>query len=189
MPNGAGTPAGKGLDSMIYFSRNQLYDTTHINWPALTDTTFNNFTPDYVLPGGSLPPPLTTSNYTVGYAPGDYTMPGWTSSRNSPRRGVLVVGGDLTMSDNTHWDGVLLVGGRLLFGPFADEVIIDGQIITGLNYFKTTPVAVSANVIPRSGNLGDFRIAWSWCYATVAAQSLSGFAPVRQAWTDAWALY
>ena len=187
---GVGAPNGKGLD-LIYSNRDQLYDTTHINWPAVTDSTFANFTPDYVLPGGTLPPATLThpSNYTVGYAAGSYTLMGWSNSAYNPRRGVLVVGGNLTMNNNTHWDGVILVGGQLIIPTGATQVIIDGQIVTGLNYYHSNPVLVSANQIPRTPDKDQFRIAWSWCYSQIAAQSLSGFAPVRRAWTDAWALY
>lgn len=184
---GVSAPFG-GVDSLTT-TRSQLYDSTHINWVSLSDTTYANFTPDYLLPPGPLQPPGPTTNYLVGYAPGDYTMAGWAVSKSSPRKGVLVVGGNLTMQNDTHWDGVILVGGRLIIAGGATSMIIDGQIITGLNTQLPSPPVVTANVIPRSASLGDFRIAWSWCYATIAAESLSGFAGVRRAWTDGWALY
>lgn len=189
-------PDGEGTNGMETFgSVSALYDSTHINWVMLTDTTAVNFTPDYELPSGSLPA-YGGSAYPVGYAKGDLTIPPSTMGSNwailAGIRGVLVVRGNLTLADRAHWDGVIVVGGRVIV---LGQYVIHGMIITGLNtQLPGGAGSVPPNAIPRTSTTpptfgATHAFQWYYCYVKLGAEALSGMVPVRRAWTDGWALY
>lgn len=184
---------GEGVNGINYVATWQaLYDSTHINWPLLVDTAASDFFPDYLIPGGTLPPYNGTS-YLVGLVLGNDTIPtstmggGWATAAGI--RGVLVVTGDLTLADQAHWDGVIVVGGRVIV---LGRYVIHGMIITGLN--RSLGQAVAANSIPRVSSTpptagATHAFQWYYCYPQVSADALSGMVPIQRAWTDGWALY
>ena len=194
--NAGRTIGGDGVDSSLA-SQASLYDSTRINWQALVDdTAFINFTPDIIIPPGSLPAATGSgvpASFPLIYAPGNLNLTALSSGtyQSMSRKGILVVGGDLTLPDYTHWDGVILVGGRLnIGGGSGNDFIIDGMVITGLNTRLSPPSAVGKNPMPETNaSTSTSRLAWSWCWVQVASNSLSGFSPVRRFWTDGWALY
>lgn len=188
---GAPWPGGEGTNGMETFgSWSQLYDSTHIDWPAITDTSSLSFTPDWMQVGsGTISQPYAGSAYPVGLVRGDATIP---ASNQSPWesaagiRGVLVVTGNLTMTDRAHWDGIILVGGQLIAN---NQFVIHGAIITGLNRAAVPPVAVPANNVIRTNAVSTHTVRWYYCYTKLGADALSGMVPMRRVWTDGWALY
>jgi len=162
-------PAGIGIETW-YPSWSNLYDSTHIDWTSLTS---GNFIPDYTVPPGPWPP-LMSSNYLVGYANGDVTIPA------GQRRGMLVATGNVTLAPGAHWDGIILAGGVLYQ---AGPAIVHGMVVTGLNLALGQPVAMDS-IQP-----GSTLVQWTWCYTQSSINSLSALVPIRNAWADTWTTY
>ena len=163
-------PAGIGVET-DYPSWSNLYDSTHIDWTALTS---GNFIPDYTVPPGPWPPVMNT-NYLVGYAAGDVTIPA------GQRRGLLVATGNVTLAPSAHWDGIILAGGVLY--PNAAGAIVHGMVVTGLNLALGQPVA------PDTVQPGTALVQWTWCYTQSSINSLSALVPLSNAWADTWTTY
>lgn len=155
-----------------------LYDSTHIDWPAVLA---GNFTPDYV--GASGLPATGNSDWQVGFIQGNVTIPANTSY--APRVGILVVTGDVTMADNSWWAGIIIAGGRIIgTGTF----LVQGYAITGLN------CAVGGACIPNSfakygGSTLIREVRWSTCGAVLGIQALATMGPVKNTFMDNWAGY
>ncbi|HTX65269.1 MAG TPA: hypothetical protein VMD31_05835 [Opitutaceae bacterium] len=169
------TPQGypSGLEP-AYSSWSPLYDSTHVDWASLLA---GNFVPDYTIPPASYPP--YSNNYQVGYVLGNATLP------IGQRRGVLVVQGDVTVVNGTHWDGIILAGGRLTASPANANFFIHGMIVTGLNIAINGPASVLPNQLQR----GSTNIQWTWCYTQSSINSLAALAPISNAWVDIWSTY
>lgn len=149
-------------------------DSTHIDWASLLA---GNFVPDYTIPPGPWPTPGST-NYLVGFANGDVTIP----SSSSGRRGMLVVTGNVFVN-GSHWDGIIIAGGRLdtpSSNPNANYTI-HGMLITGLN-----GPGVPVNQIRRGGSRS---IKWTWCYTQSTVNALSSMVPIKNGWVDTWTTY
>lgn len=166
-----------------------LYDSTHIDWATIVA---GDFTPDYIGAGNLTQPGNTT--WGVGYVVGDLTIPGhWAfPGASGTRFGVLIVTGNVTMADNSHWDGVILAGGRLQGATAGADWIIHGYVVTGLNCAITAGVcSVPANNLYRdsqsSGNWSE--VTWSWCWAHIGIASLGIMSPVRGTFMDNWESY
>ena len=168
-PTNVLAPAGVGVETW-YPSWSNLYDSTHIDWVGLTS---GNFLPDYTVPPGPWPP-LVSSNYLVGYAPGDVTIPA------GQRRGMLVVTGNVTLAPSAHWDGIILAGGTIY--PNAGT-IVHGMVVTGLNQ------ALGQAVPPDTIQPGATNLQWTWCYTQSSVNSLSALVPLKNAWADTWTTY
>ncbi len=172
------TPDGRGVDPGPYAAWNNLYDTTHINWPSLIA---GNFLPDYTIPPGPWPAPLS-DNYIIGYAPGSVTIPASTGMR-----GMLVVAGNVTMASGAHWDGIILAGG---YFSDAQGGVVHGMVVTGLNKALTPSLPVPTDTVPVGVAAPyDARVRWSWCYAQGAVNSLASLVPMKNAWIDTWSTY
>jgi len=160
-----------------YFGYSRLYDSTHVDWAGLLA---GNFLPDYTIPPGPWPTP-GNNNYLVGYVPGDVTLPP-VPGGTPGMRGMLVVKGNLRVSDHAHWDGVILAGGYLS-APAGASYLLHGMVVTGLNR------AIGQVVPPDTVERGLRRIQWSWCYGRLAINSLSSLVPVKNGWADTWTTY
>jgi len=170
------------VDSLPFPGSTNLYDTTHIDWAGLLA---GNFTPDYTIPPGPWPAP-GGSTYSVGYVNGNVTLP---TAGPSGIRGMLVVTGNVTVVNGTHWDGIIVAGGRLIVQPAGlTNFNLHGMIITGLN----TALGQS---VPRdtltygTGLQGIPQIQWTWCYTQSAAAALSALVPMTNSWSDTWSTY
>lgn len=173
----AGTvgPPNGGVDSMTTVAK--VNDSTHIDWAKLVN---GEFTPDFYnqLPAG----PYPNSNYQTYYYPnptgGNLTIPG------NQYRGLLVVNGDLTLVNNTHWDGIIVVGGRLTTPTGSAKYTIHGTIITGLN------LALGQSVINNQVDRGNVAsIQFDWCYTRSSMISLSYLVPIKGSFVDTWQTY
>ena len=139
-----------------------------IDWAAVIG---GGFDPDYA----SLTNLTSWSSYLLA---GDTTLTDLTGN------GLLIVSGDLT-TDGLYfnWQGVLLVGGTVTFD--ADTTYARGAVISGLNH-QTGPN-------PSPGDWGvagtHIDIRYNSCHVLSAFTSLTGFAPIENAWMDNWATY
>jgi hypothetical protein len=175
-------PAPTGYPSGLEASgsASSLYDSTHVDWASIVA---GNLIPDVTIsvgaPQTSPPWPAIGANiYNVSYVPGDVTIP------TGQRRGVLVVKGNVTVQDGTHWDGIILAGGQLILSPPSlSNYNIHGMIVTGLNI--ALGQAVSQNQLQR----GSLNIQWTWCYTQSSINSLSSLAPIKNGWADTWTTY
>ena len=96
----AGAPTGN--PGILYLpSAAAVIDSTYVDWPSLIG---GNFTPDYVLPGSL----VSWNTNAVILVNGDYTTP---AGLPNPSRGILVVTGNLTLTNDVHWHGVVIAGG------------------------------------------------------------------------------
>jgi hypothetical protein len=148
-----------------------VLDSTHIDWASLLA---GDFTPDYTSPSWPI-----WSGYPIGYAAGNFTLPG------GSRVGTLVVQGDLTISANSSWGGILIVGGRVRI-PNPTGVAIRGAVISGLNNV-ITPGSVGLDTLYRSPGSATFQ--WSSCEAGWAVGALAAMSPLKNGYIDTWASY
>jgi type II secretory pathway pseudopilin PulG len=97
--------------------------------------------------------------------------------------GLLVVTGDLNISEFFFFQGIILVGGAIDFDP-GSWVVIRGLVVSGLN----EQLGINP---PRTeyGNGSYLEIQYASCYVELALAPLRGLAPVRNAWLDTWASY
>lgn len=189
------TPSGGVITQASIAS---LYDSTHIDWPAIQT---GNFTPDYIANGTNptnLPAP-GSNTWEVGYYNGDLTIPGNLTitlgppaTTITPRVGVLIVTGNVTMANNASWAGILIVGGRLIAGNSGNgNFLVQGYTITGLNCAIGGSCANnqfnrwSSTSVPATYR----EVRWSWCYTNLALQSLNVMVPVKNTFIDNWAGY
>jgi hypothetical protein len=100
--------------------------------------------------------------------------------------GLLIVTGDLTLTGSAlNWRGVVLVGGRLTIDVAAGVYgYVRGVTATGLN--AQLGMSPPANLIS-GGSLIDFD--YHRCEVQKALNAFVGFAPIRNAWIDNWAMY
>lgn len=181
-------PDGEGTNGVEYAgAASTLYDLTRIDWQ---DVVNGDFIGDIAMPGGSWPSPLN-ADYPTILATGNVTLPSSGGSYNSqPVRGVLLATGDVFVPNQTHWDGLIIAGGRLRLTSLANNYVLHGMVITGLNV--GLGFSVQADTIMRSGSSGgpgDARIRWSRCYARLAITGLASLTPIRGTWVDTWSLY
>jgi hypothetical protein len=180
-PDGEGTNGVENAGTTT-----NLYNLTRIDWQQVLN---GQFAGDIAMPGGTWPPVLNVDYPTV-VAAGNVTLPTSGASYSSqPIRGVLVATGDVTVVDNTHWDGLILAGGRLRLSG-TPNYIIHGMVVTGLNV--GVGIAVPADTLTRQGSSGGPSTAvlrWSKCYARSALANLASLTPVRGTWLDTWTLY
>lgn len=184
-PQGEGS--GGGVNGVnLLASASAVIDSTRIDWASLLE---GNFVPDYTIPGASLPA-YGASTYNVGYVIGDATIPANPSSSWNTAaglRGMLVVTGNVYLSDQAHWDGIIVAGGTVgapVGAPNADYVV-HGMVITGLNN-SVSPGSVPVNQLRRGGTR---IIRWTYCYTRASIGSLNAMVPIRNGWVDTWTTY
>lgn len=168
--SGTRSPPGGGVEYLA--SEGATIDSTHVDWAKLLA---GQFTPDYVATPPCLNSRQTSSNpFSAGFCDGNASIDG------THRYGLLVVTGNLSIANSTHWDGILIVGGRLITpsSPSASWKL-DGQVITGLN----------GGVLPNSIRRGSGRLTFSSCHTGRTVRSLSSLEPVKNAWVDNWSTY
>jgi hypothetical protein len=97
--------------------------------------------------------------------------------------GLLMVTGNLTLTGSTfNWRGIVLAGGWIVAN--AQSTYVRGTIVSGLNaQLGMSPAASQIGV----GPFHDFD--YDACEIQNALNSLIGFAPIRNAWIDNWAMY
>jgi hypothetical protein len=188
-PGPTGYPYGlEGNGTSPYASWSNLYDSTHVDWVSISA---GNLIPDVTIPVGapatSPPWPVPGANiYNVYYVPGDVTIP---SAGGSQMRGVLIVKGNVTVVNLTHWDGIILAGGRLILSPSTlTNYDIHGMIMTGLNWKLGQSIPPDSLQRGTDGN-GRPPIEWTWCYTQSSINSLSSLVPIKNGWADTWTTY
>ena len=182
-------PTGGSINSQPVDRIGALYDSTHINWPAILA---GNFTPDYTT-AASLPNPSNSTPWSVGYINGDLTIP-YSSPAGVPRRGVLIVTGNLTLGDGAYWAGLLIVGGQIIPATSTSNFLVEGATYTGMNCYNLGGKDCTA-VVPKNSwdkytlgsNYREFR--WSYCFVQAAISSLSTMVPIKNTFIDNWAGY
>jgi hypothetical protein len=166
-------------------------DSTHIDWASLLA---GNFTPDSTLTPGSTAgwPAGGSCIYRTWYVPGDAVIPAIPGGPyGSGIRGLLVVKGNVTVSDGAHWDGVIVAGGSLKGATSSANYLIHGMVVTGLSLLSpgTDPGRNSvATQVPLSSGYAA-HIQWTWCYTMGAIGSLFYLVPVKNSWVDTWSTY
>jgi hypothetical protein len=166
-------------------------DSTHVDWASLLA---GNFTPDSTLtPSSTLGWPAGGScTYQTWYVPGDAIIPAIPGGPyGNGIRGLLVVKGNVTLSDGAHWDGVIVAGGRLKGATPTANYLIHGMAVTGLSLLSpgTNPGPDSVATTPALAAGYAAHIQWTWCYTKGAIGSLSYLVPVKNAWVDTWSTY
>ncbi len=172
-------------------TRSAALDSTHVDWTSLLQ---GNFTPDSLLPVGSTTgwPVGGSCTYLTWYVPGDAIIPPIPGGPyGNGIRGLLVVKGNVTVSDGAHWDGVIVAGGRLRAASGTANYLIHGMVVTGLSQLTsgTDPGRDSVATQPALAGGYAAHIQWTWCYTVGAIGSLSFLVPVRNAWVDIWSTY
>jgi len=163
-------PTGEGTNGMELLGNSMtVVDSTYIDWPALVA---GQFTPDYY---GSLPA-AGNNTYQTHYYTGSVTIP------SGQRRGMLVTLGDVTLANNSHWDGIIVAGGRLIATPA--NYTVHGMVITGLNLSRG--ITVGRNQIRRGSNKV---IRWDYCYTVASVNSLAFLVPLSGTYMDVWKTY
>lgn len=139
-----------------------------IDWAAVVG---GGFDPDYT----SL---TDLSSWSMYLLTGDRTV------TDLAGNGLLMVTGDLTISGMyLNWQGVVLVGGTILFE--ADTSYVRGAVVTGLNH----QIGMNPTVGVWGPDSTHIDIRYNSCYVRSASTSLTGFAPIENAWLDNWATY
>lgn len=161
-----------------YMSASEAIDTTRIDWQALVN---GQFTPDFT---GTLPA-NGNAQYQSHYFTGNVTIPSGT------RRGLLVALGNVTLANNSHWDGIIVAGGRLDAGVNGNYCV-HGMVISGLNIALGSSVPV--NQVRRGNNgsascINNKVISWDYCYAKASIASLNYLVPIAGTFTDSWDTY
>ncbi len=144
-----------------------------IDWPAIISGKGMDF--DVVVPDS--PWPNNFDDWPVIFVD---NRGGPTFDLPSSGRGLLIVGGDITIGGNTDWDGVIMVGGTLTSNGINR---VEGATITGLNVQLGDHVGISD-----VGN-GVKYYRYHSCNVAKAMQSLSGFNTYENTWTDGWDMY
>jgi hypothetical protein len=174
-----------------FSTRKAALDSTHIDWASLLS---GNFTPDSTLtPGSTVGWPAGGScTYLTWYVPGDAVIPAIPGGPyGSGIRGLLVVRGNVTVSDGAHWDGVIVAGGRLKGATSSANYLIHGMAVTGLSLLSpgTDPGPDSVATQPPLSAGYAAHVQWTWCYTKGAIGSLSYLVPVKNSWVDTWSTY
>lgn len=175
----------------VIATRSAALDSTHVDWVSLLQ---GNFTPDSLLPVGSAAgwPAGGSCTYLTWYVPGDAIIPAIPGGPyGNGIRGLLVVKGNVTVSDGAHWDGVIVAGGRLRAASGTANYLIHGMVVTGLNQLASGADPGLDSVVTQPALAGGYaaHIQWTWCYTMGAIGSLSYLVPVRNAWVDIWSTY
>jgi len=151
---------------------------SRIDWVSLTN---GDVVADYTVPGST---PVWNANRII-LVNGNYTLTGAQAGTTNPGRGILIVTGNLTLSD-VVWYGTILVGGRLV--AFNTRFEIWGNVYTGLNIALGQSVsAVGLDSLTRGNN--NREIHWNWCQYTPAVASMTALVPLSNAWSNTWATY
>ncbi len=103
--------------------------------------------------------------------------------------GILMVTGDLTTqgtSGRAEWDGIVLVGGKINFN--ARRTRFRGIVVSGLNELLGG-APPGQGTIGGSGGGAQYQVEYWSCYVDPALATLTGFAPIQNAWVDNWASY
>lgn len=160
----------------ILVSPSAVLDSTRIDWEKLTG---GSYTADY----SNSWPAFGASSYQTHYFTGDAVVPS-----GGLLRGMLIVEGDVTLSNDAHWDGIILAGGRLITPTGSTtEYIIHGMIITGLNLALSQ--TVQKNLVQRGATGYTRAIIWDWCYTRSSFGSQSYLTPVSGTYFDIWNTY
>ena len=146
-------------------------DSTRIDWAFIVGGQFEADYDSYQAWDTSYPTMLITGDTTIN---------------NFIGFGLLIVTGDLTLTGSAlNWRGVVLVGGRLTINVGAGVYgYFRGVTVTGLN--AQLGMSPAANLIS-GGSLIDFD--YHRCEVPKALNAFVGFAPIRNAWIDNWAMY
>lgn len=116
-------------------------------------------------------------SYAIQRIMGDLTL------SNKSGSGLLIVSGDVDIDDFFLFRGVMLVGGDFDVSNNS-YVMIRGLVVSGLNeQLGSNPGRNRFG----SGVYADIQFAS--CYVQQALAPLRGLAPVRNAWLDTWATY
>jgi hypothetical protein len=188
MQGSAPAPGGDPPEALASLAA--VFDSTHIDWATILS---GNFTPDYTQSGGTLdypaPAPPTNTAWQVGYVTGNVTIPGFSGFPNAwAQQGVLIVTGDVTMGDKSHWDGIIIAGGKLEGISTTSEFLVHGMVVTGLNCI--TSVCPGKTRLRRDSHPTAYRtIRWSWCWAHIGIGMLAAMAPVKNTFIGNWAAY
>jgi len=139
-----------------------------IDWAAVTG---GDFEPDYT----SL---TNLSSWSI------YLLTGSTTVTDLTGNGILMVTGDQTTSGlYFNWQGVVLVGGAIF--PEADTTYVRGALVSGLNH----QIGMNPSVGAWGPDSTQMDIRYNSCHVRSAFTSLTGFAPIENAWMDNWATY
>ena len=147
-----------------------------IDWAGITAGTAD-ITYDITIPTGTLP---TTAYFTANP---DY----WPTIKvtgnlalQSNGRGVLIVTGNVVMSNQAQWDGVILVGGTLTSNGLTG---VSGAVVSGLNILIGQAVPITD-----VGN-GDKAYRFNSCNTARALRNQAKLRPVPNSWMDNVASY
>lgn len=147
-----------------------------IDWAGIVNGTAD-MTYDIVIPGGTLP---TTAyfNANPNYWPTIKVTGNLALGSNG--RGTLIVTGNVTSNNQSHWDGVVLVGGTMTSNGLTG---VSGAVVTGLN-------VMLGMVVPTTdvGN-GDKQYKFDSCNAAKALKNQARLRPLPNTWMDNWASY
>jgi len=191
VPSGMLTPNTPPSPTEVIATRSAALDSTHIDWVSLLQ---GNFTPDSLLPVGSAAgwPAGGSCTYLTWYVPGNAIIPAIPGGPyGNGIRGLLVVKGNVTVSDGAHWDGVIVAGGRLRAASSTANYLIHGMVVTGLSQLSSGADPLPDSVVTWPALAAGYaaHIQWTWCYTMGAIGSLSYLVPVRNAWVDIWSTY
>jgi hypothetical protein len=152
-------------------TQQQAYTATRIDWPAIVND--NAVPADITIPPGAWPSFANPNYWPVIKIVGDYTLP-------TNGRGLLIVTGNLTISDTRTWDGILMVGGTVTSNG---ANTVSGATITGLN------VSLGQVVPPQSVGNGAKIYQYNSCNVARAAARWATLRTYPNAWLDNWASY
>lgn len=153
-----------------------VYDAMKIDWVALTS---GQVAPDFVVPGST----PTWNTGSIILVNGDFTLTQAMSPYNNAGRGILIVTGNLTLSD-AGWEGVIIVGGRLIAA--STRYSLHGTVYTGLN------IALGQTVQPDSiwrGNAGDRQLRWDSCEYRTGVGAMTALMALPNTFSNTWATY
>lgn len=156
-------PAQQGLSS-----RQAAYDSTHIDWSSILAGRFNA---DYTAASW-------VSGYHSYYITGDVSLSGTGS-------GLLVVTGNLSLQDNSNWNGAILAGGWVRTVGLLQNYKVTGAIVSGLNN-TAAPGSVGPDTL---GGAGGSNIVWSSCNVATATAAMGTMKPLRNSWIPNWSTY
>ncbi len=165
-----GTPSLQALDT-----RESVARLVNIDWEAIRA---GRVIHEYTSPQNGL-----TGDFPSQFVAGNYTE--WPD--NFSGEGLLIVTGNLEVHSNRdywYWRGVILVGGAAEIE--ADEVLIEGTVMSGLNYLTG-----DSPTNDDSDFRGDdsFLLRFDSCNIRKSLRSVKGFSPLENTWMDNWATF
>jgi hypothetical protein len=179
-PGGYSQSAGTNPNGTVQTlgSTAAVTDSTRIDWPRVLA---GDFLPDHT---GVLPPDCFGTSavcpYDSYYITGDITIPA--SGFGTSRRGLLIATGDVTMANNSHWDGVIVAGGKVVDN--VNNYVVHGMVISGMNCAVGN--CPGPSLLKRRANS---TVQWDWCYAHAAISGFSSLAPISGTFMDTWKTY